>query len=125
MFCHKQKHLSMVFLRPSPFSLNPLMCLWPPDKRDRMAFWDSFENIGSLLEASWMCIRNFNSVLDQSEKLGGKLVFISSNCPFRSFIDVFCMIDIGFAGNPYTSSNNRQGLHTIKERLDRGLASPN
>jgi hypothetical protein len=35
------------------------------------------------------------------------------------------MIDLGFAGNPYTWNNNRQGLHIIKEILDRGLASPN
>jgi hypothetical protein len=51
-----------------------LLCVYgPPDKRDRMAFWDSFENIGSLFEASWLCIEDFNSVLDQSEKLGEKL----------------------------------------------------
>jgi hypothetical protein len=34
------------------------------------------------------------------------------------------MIDVGFAGNPFTWSNNIIGLKNIKERLDRGLASP-
>jgi hypothetical protein len=34
------------------------------------------------------------------------------------------MIDLGFAGNPFTWSNNRLGLENIKERLDKGLASP-
>jgi hypothetical protein len=34
------------------------------------------------------------------------------------------MIDLGFARNPFTWGNNRQGLENIKERLDRGLASP-
>ena len=34
------------------------------------------------------------------------------------------MIDAGFVGNPFTWSNNRQGLENIKERLDRGSASP-
>ena len=34
------------------------------------------------------------------------------------------MIDVGFVGNPFTWSNNRHGLENIKERLDRGLASP-
>jgi hypothetical protein len=34
------------------------------------------------------------------------------------------MIDVGFVGNPFTWSNNIHGLENIKERLDRGLASP-
>ena len=34
------------------------------------------------------------------------------------------MINLGFVGNPFTWSNNRKGLENIKERLDRGLASP-
>jgi hypothetical protein len=34
------------------------------------------------------------------------------------------MIDVGFAGNPFTWSNNKIGLENIKERLDKGLASP-
>jgi hypothetical protein len=34
------------------------------------------------------------------------------------------MIDVGYAGNPFTWNNNRKGLENIKERLDRGLASP-
>ena len=67
-----------------------------------MAFWDSFTSIGNLFEASWLCIGDFNSVLDQFEKLGGKPVSSSSHCPFRSFIDLFGMIDLGFVGNPYT-----------------------
>jgi hypothetical protein len=35
------------------------------------------------------------------------------------------LIDLSFAGNPYTWCNNRQGSATIKERLDKGLASLN
>jgi hypothetical protein len=89
-----------------------------------MAFWDSFESFDSLFEAPWLCIGDFNFVLDQSDKLGGNPVSSSSNCPFRNFINLFGMIDLGFAVNPYTWSNNRQGLHLIKERLDRGIASP-
>jgi hypothetical protein len=62
--------------------------------------------------------------VDQIEKSGGRPVDSSSHCPFRNFIDHFGMIDVGFVGNPFTWSNNRQGLENIKEILDRGLASP-
>ena len=103
-----------------------MSCIYePPDRKDRLAFWASFESFGSLFEAPWLCIGDFNSVLDQTEKLGGHPVSSTSNCPFRNFINLFGMIDLGFVGNPYTWSNNRQGMHLIKERLDRGLASPN
>jgi hypothetical protein len=61
--------------------------------------------------------------LDQSEKLGGRLVASSSLCPFKGFIDHFGLVDLGFSGNPFTWSNSRQGNDSIKERLDRGIAS--
>jgi hypothetical protein len=77
-----------------------------------------------VFEAFWLCICDFNSVLDQTEKIGGRPVASSSHCPFKSFIEHFGMIDVGSVGNPFTWSNNRQGLENIKERLDRGLASP-
>ena len=60
----------------------------------------------------------------QSEKQGGRPVAGASHCPFKRFIDHFGMVDLGFAGNPFTWSNNRMGLENIKEWLDRGLASP-
>jgi hypothetical protein len=55
----------------------------------------------------------------------GDLFLAPPTIPSEVFIDLFVMIDLGFAGNPYTWCNNRQGLDSIKERLDRGLASPN
>jgi hypothetical protein len=60
----------------------------------------------------------------QFEKQSGIPVAGSFHCPFKRFIDHFGMIDLEFAGNPFTWSNNRMGLENIKERLDRGLASP-
>jgi hypothetical protein len=89
-----------------------------------MVFWDFFAAIGDGFEASWLCIGDFNSMVNQLEKIGGRPVSSSSNCPFRRFIDHFDMIDVGFARNSFTWSNNIIGLENIKERLDRGLASP-
>jgi hypothetical protein len=102
-----------------------LSCVYDPSNiSDRRAFWDSFAAIGESFEASWLCIGDFNSILVQAEKQGGRPVSGSSHCPFKRFIDHFGMIDLGFAGNPFTWSNNRLGLENIKERLDKGLASP-
>lgn len=101
-----------------------LSCIYgPPSRSDKPAFWDSFTSAGESFVNPWLCIGDLNHVLDQSEKYGGRPVASSSNCPFRQFIDHFGFIDLGFSGNPFTWSNNRQDLGTIKERLDRGLAT--
>jgi hypothetical protein len=85
-----------------------LSCVYgSPNKRDRRAFWDTFASIGEGFEASWLCIGDFNSVLDQTEKIGGRPVYSSSHYPFRSFIDHFGIIDVGFVGNPFTWVNNK------------------
>lgn len=52
-----------------------LSCVYgPPDKRDKLAFLDSFTSIGEFFEAFWLCIGDFNSILDQFKKLSGILV---------------------------------------------------
>jgi hypothetical protein len=84
---------------------------------------NSFSVLGGNFDGAWLCIGDFNHILDQSEKLGGRTFASTSSCPFKSFIDRFGLIDLGFSGNPFTWSNNRRDTDLIKERLDRGLAS--
>lgn len=108
------------------FGSSLLSCVYGPlDRSDKQAFRDNFSSVGENFDASWLCIGDFNFVLDQYEKLGGRPVARSSHCPFKRFIDHFGMIDLGFVGNPFIWCNNRQGNATIKEHLDCGLATPN
>ena len=81
----------------------------PPDKRDKLVFWDSFTSVGEAFVSPWLYIGDLNYVLDQSEKLGGRPVASSSLCLFKQFIDHFGLVDLGFVGNFYTWCNNRQG----------------
>jgi exonuclease III len=123
-FASNENHISAWCYSDPPNTPWILSCVYgPPDRRDRIAFWESFSSVGKNFVGSWLCLGDFNSVLDQTEKFGGRPVVSSSNCPFRNFIDIFGMVDLGFTGNQYTWSNNRQGNCIIKERLDRGLAS--
>jgi hypothetical protein len=91
--------------------------------KNKFNFWDSLSSVGKNFDVPWLCLGDFNVILDQSEKLGGRPFSNSSNDVFRSFMDQLGMIDLGFTGNPFTWSDNRQGKHLIKERLDRGLSS--
>jgi hypothetical protein len=101
-----------------------LSCIYgPPAKINNSLFWDSLLSVRQDYLGPWLCIRDFNVILSQSEKYGGRPFACSSMDPFRSFYDSFGMIDLGFVGNPFTWSNKRQNHNLIKERLDRGIAN--
>jgi len=102
-----------------------LSCVYgSPYSHNRSQFWDNLMEIGANFSRAWLCIGDFNMILGQSEKSGGLPDACSSRDFFHDFLNVFGMIDLGFFGNPYTWSNHRDSCHQIKQRLDRGVASP-
>jgi hypothetical protein len=86
-------------------------------------FWSTLADFGVSNLDHWLCIRDFNTIIAQSDKLGGRPFNGSSSNDFCNFMNTFGMIDLSFTSNPYTWSNHRQGHSLIKERLDRGVAS--
>jgi hypothetical protein len=80
--------------------------------------------VGLGYHGPWMCIDDFNMIVSQSEKLGGRPYACFSNDAFHDFLDSFGMIDLGLSSNPFTLSNKRRGVYLIKERLNRGIANP-
>jgi ribonuclease HI len=101
-----------------------LTCIYgPPEKFNNSNFWVSILNERKNYLGPWICIGDLNVILSQDEKYGGRPFACSSTDLFRSFLDSFGMIDLGFSGNPFTWSNKRQNHHLIKERLDRGIAN--
>jgi hypothetical protein len=80
-FASKKNNISAWCYSDPPQSLWILSCVYgPPNRRDRLAFWDTFAFIGEGFEATWLCIGDFNSILDQSEKIGGRPIVSSSHC---------------------------------------------
>ena len=101
-----------------------LSCIYgPPTNHNKPMFWDSLLDVGVGYNGPWMCIGDFNMILSQSEKLGSRPYACSSNDAFHGFVNSYGMIDLSFAGNPFTWSNKRRDHHLIKERLDRGIAN--
>jgi hypothetical protein len=64
-------------------------------------------NVGKDYYGHWLCIGDFNMILFQSDKYGGRPYASSSTDAFHGFLDSFGMIDLGFSGNPYTWTNKR------------------
>lgn len=85
------------------------------------AFWDELRHIGDNVNGHWCVVGDFNAILEQREKIGGRPFTSSSHCPFRSLMDDAELFDMGYIGYPFTWNNWRAGIANIQERLDRGL----
>jgi len=98
-----------------------LSCVYgSPYYHNRQQLWDNIMAIGDRFSSPWLCIGDFNMILDQTDKFGGLPYATSFRDFFRSFMNTCGMIDLGFSGNPFTWSNHQDGSHLIKQRLDRG-----
>lgn len=87
-------------------------------------FWYELECSGSIFDGLWLCLGDFNAVVSQQDKMGGRTVRNSSLSRSMSrFLWQTGVIDLGFSGNPFTWTNGREGSGLIMGRLDRGLGN--
>jgi hypothetical protein len=101
-----------------------LSCIYgSPYASNKLHLWENITKIGTNYTRPWLCIGDFNMILNQIEKMDGLPNACSSQDFFRTFLNLFGMVDLGFFGNPFTWSNHREGISLIKQRLDRGIAS--
>ncbi|XP_027067676.1 uncharacterized protein [Coffea arabica] len=71
----------------------------------------------------WIIIGEFNDIVSNEEKWGGRNRDDRSFQDFRNLVDDNQLLDIGFEGKPWTWCNNWYGDGEVKERLDRGLCT--
>ena len=55
-----------------------------------------------------MCMGDFNSPLNTSEKLGGINEFSKSMQDLLNFINTYDLLDVDLQGNPFTWANNKK-----------------
>ncbi|KAH7837759.1 hypothetical protein Vadar_017617 [Vaccinium darrowii] len=75
-------------------------------------------------DADWVIWGDFNDLLWDDEKVGGRRREEWSLRAFRNFVADLGAVDLGYSGYPFTWVNRRYGSGLIKERLDRVLVSP-
>lgn len=90
------------------------------NRYDRRSLWD-YLIASSEVNLPWLVAGDFNVILDQSEKIGGRLVRESVVAEFSDMIQVSSLIDAGFNGSTYTWWNKQTGRKRIMQRLDRVL----
>lgn len=119
-----QNYIHALATPPAP--AQPWLCTSlysPPHPDPRKIFWEGFPINFPNTSTPWLLLGDFNKVMDQSEKKGGRPVTYAQTQPFLNLMDQMGYIDLGFKGDPFTWTNNQQGQDHIQERLDRAIAN--
>ncbi|XP_042990668.1 uncharacterized protein LOC122317666 [Carya illinoinensis] len=94
-----------------------------PNSAKRPESWHLLRGLKPTGNLPWLCLGDFNEITHQSEKVG------AANRPYRQMVQFrnslsFCKLyDLGFHGDKFTWSNNREGDQFTKERLDRACGN--
>ena len=86
---------------------------------ERCVLWNNLVNVASLHSSPWIIAGDFNEVLPDNNKFGGKAVNANRSLLFKDCLDSCNMVDLGFSRLSFTWSNRRGVRSLIQERLDR------
>lgn len=94
-----------------------------PEASRRGHSWSMLRRLSGMSSFPWICLGDFNEVLDVSEKVGGLPKDWKFLAGFREALDDCGLEDLGFCGPQFTWCNKREGVDLIMERLDRCTGS--
>ncbi|GLT77765.1 hypothetical protein SLA2020_493240 [Shorea laevis] len=94
-----------------------------PDRAGRDASWSLLTHLNTYGPSPWLCVGDFNEIIDQSEKIGGALRSERQMENFRVTLETCGLTDLGYSGPHFTWSNCRDAGQLIHERLDRATAN--
>lgn len=94
-----------------------------PNVAKRNESWTLLNHLRLFSPEAWVCIGDFNKIVDQAEKSGAVERRDSQMEPFQSVLEDCDLSDLGFTGSKYTWTNRRHDGSFTKERLDRAVAN--
>lgn len=100
-------------------------CYCPAERSLKRDFWNNFAEAVKNGLSTWACIGDFNDLLNEDEKFGGREVSNQTHFFLKNFMEDLGGLDLGYHENTFTWSNSRGGAASIKERIDRVVASSN
>lgn len=94
-----------------------------PTVQQRKGLWGRIEALQISKDNAWVCVGDFNEVLNHYEKDGLRSINQENTRLFREFLNNTGLMDLQFKGCKYTwASNPRNGFIT-REKLDRVLVN--
>lgn len=93
-----------------------------PVSENRGKVWDKLVEISSQRQGSWFMIGDFNEIIGNHEKRGGRKRSETSFQAFRHMLDDCGMIDFPFTGNSMSWVGYRSS-RKVQCRLDRAIGN--
>ncbi|XP_075640721.1 uncharacterized protein LOC142612522 [Castanea sativa] len=94
-----------------------------PDHLMREEVWSKLKELGDLAHLKWLCIGDFNQILNGNERFSFNRGRIVEAEIFRQVIFDLKLCELAAFGQKYTWMNNREEEEFVMERLDRAFAS--
>lgn len=85
--------------------------------------WTLLHYLSDSKVGHWLWFGDFNQILANLEKMGGRWHLTWQMQAFRSVIDNYQLRGVTIEGSPFTWSNMREGFANIREKLDRFLGN--
>ena len=114
----------MVEVLPSNFEFICTAVYASPRFHKRCVLWNNFKNAASLHDKPWVIVGDFNEVLLEGDKYGGRSISSSRSLLFKECLDYCSMVDMGFVGPRFTWTNKRNFSALVEERINRFFANP-
>ena len=94
-----------------------------PETSKKEATWRLLETLNTHADLPWICVGDFNEILERQEKTGRIPTSQTQMNRFRDVINQCYFHEIKFEGPRFTWCNNRTDSGRVLARLDRGLSN--
>lgn len=85
----------------------------------KLRTWELINSPSSQIDGKWVCLGDFNDILDNHDKVGGNLKSHTQLDIGRQCVNSCGLTYFGYVGYPYTWTNGRRGDESLQCRLDR------
>ena len=122
VFNYTANHVLAKIMEEDSFVWYMIGFYWWPDAQQKFKSWKLLAHLKNFLDGPWLCVGDFNAILNASEKLSIRQPHSSQINEFRDALD-FCQLeDLGYRGYPSTWTNKWPGDANTKMRLDEVVA---
>ena len=81
------------------------------------------QRVAEVKDVPWLVAGDFNAILTQNEKRGGRRFSSARAMEFSSFLDSCGLLDVGASTGKFTWNNKRNSNGNVRESLDKYLAN--